>query len=101
MRLSPGRGHYLVPGCSGKDYVVNLAVLGGEESCSCPDFRRRGDTCKHLTAATLYRAKVQRRRWEEQGAEPSLRRENRRGYVSGPWYGSASVAGPHEHHAGA
>ncbi len=37
---------------------MDLAVFGGEESCSCPDFERRRDTCKHLIAATIYRAKT-------------------------------------------
>jgi predicted nucleic acid-binding Zn finger protein len=38
-----------------------LGVFGGEESCSCPDFRRRHDTCKHLAAATVARAKARMR----------------------------------------
>ena len=51
-----GHGKYNVPGCTGGPYVVDLAPLGGEESCSCPD-HAKGHTCKHLIAATIYRAK--------------------------------------------
>ena len=34
-------------------YVVSLE----EESCDCPSFRHTGETCKHVFAALLYRAK--------------------------------------------
>jgi len=52
-------GRYVVPGCSGGSYTVDLAVFGGEESCTCPDHRRHPETaCKHIHAATLYRARV-------------------------------------------
>ena len=54
-----GHGKYRVPSCTGgQPYVVDLAPLGGDESCSCPD-HAKGHTCKHLIAATLYRAKRQ------------------------------------------
>ena len=50
-----GKGVYSVPSCSGEGtYEVDLAVFGGEESCSCPDRER---PCKHLIAATIHRAK--------------------------------------------
>jgi uncharacterized Zn finger protein len=50
------RGWYSVPSCSGEgSYEVNLGVFGGEESCSCPD---RARPCKHLVAATIFRAKA-------------------------------------------
>ena len=52
-------GRYEVPGCSGGSYTVDLAVFGGEEKCTCPDHRRHPETvCKHIHAATLYRARV-------------------------------------------
>ncbi len=70
------RGIYTVPGCRGGAYTVNLAVLGGEESCSCPDFRRHKTHCKHVFAATLFRAKIQRPAWKAQQAE-SVRRRRR------------------------
>ncbi len=51
-----GKGVYAVPGCSGGSYTVNLAVFGDDpESCDCPD---RAPVCKHLVAATIFRAKV-------------------------------------------
>ncbi len=53
---SIGHGRYEVPGCSGGSYTVDLAVFGGEETCSCPD-RHREYSCKHLVAATIFRAK--------------------------------------------
>lgn len=63
-----GRGRFLVPGCSGGGpYDVQLAILGNEESCTCPDFttprrgREDGQPCKHLYAATVVRAKRQAR----------------------------------------
>jgi hypothetical protein len=55
-----GHGVYTVPGCSGGSYTVDLVPFGGEESCSCPDYRRHkrtGTSCKHIVAATIYRAK--------------------------------------------
>jgi uncharacterized Zn finger protein len=53
-----GHGVYTVPGCSGGSYRVDLAVFGGEETCSCPDHARHPEhTCKHLIAASIYRAK--------------------------------------------
>ncbi len=53
-----GHGIYSVPGCSGGSYRVNLAVFGGEETCTCPDHARHPEySCKHLIAATTYRAK--------------------------------------------
>jgi hypothetical protein len=61
--IHEGRGVYTVPGCSGGSYRVDLAVFGGEESCSCPDFtaprrnREPGEPCKHLYAATIFRAR--------------------------------------------
>src|SRR5215207_5606373 len=61
-----GCGRFSVPGCSGAGpYIVQLAILGDEESCTCPDFttprRRRedGEPCKHIYAATVVRAKRQ------------------------------------------
>jgi uncharacterized Zn finger protein len=52
-----GKGVYSVPSCSGEGvtYEVNLGVFGGEESCNCPDKER---PCKHLVAATIFRAKA-------------------------------------------
>ncbi len=65
-----GRGVYLVPGCSGGSYTVDLAVFGGEESCNCPD---RAPVCKHLVAATIYRAKTTARRRREQAHRAAAR----------------------------
>lgn len=52
-----GKGVYRIPGGSGF-YRVNLAIFEGDESCSCPDFRRHHLTCKHIACATLHRSKV-------------------------------------------
>ena len=68
-----GRGWYRVPGCSGGTYTVYLAVLGGEECCDCPDFGHREEVavCKHIVAATIYRAQgaAERRRDAEARSE--------------------------------
>ncbi len=62
-----GHGVYSVPGCSGGTYTVDLAPFGGEESCSCPDHNRHPEkTCKHIAAATIYRAKARARSRREQ-----------------------------------
>ena len=53
-----GHGVYTVPGCSGGVYTVDLAVFGGEESCSCPDHARHKAPCKHVFAATVARSKA-------------------------------------------
>lgn len=50
-----------MPGCSGDvGYTVNLDVFSDDprETCSCPDYRRHKSTCKHITGATIYRAKA-------------------------------------------
>lgn len=54
-----GHGVYAVPGFSGSTYTVDLDVFAEDprESCSCPDHRRHKTTCKHITAATIWRAK--------------------------------------------
>ncbi len=60
--IHEGHGVYTVPGCSGGTYRVDLAVFGGEESCSCPDHNRHPEkTCKHIFAATVARAKARMR----------------------------------------
>jgi hypothetical protein len=62
-----GHGVYEVPGCSGGTYEVDLAVFDGEETCSCPDHARRpGYSCKHLAAATIFRAKARAKARREQ-----------------------------------
>lgn len=38
-------------------YVVHL----GRETCTCPDYERRGEPCKHLYAATVAASKLWRR----------------------------------------
>jgi uncharacterized Zn finger protein len=65
-----GHGHYEVPGCSGGTYTVDLAIGGGEESCSCPD---RAPICKHLIAATIFRAKARATARREQGERTAAR----------------------------
>ena len=45
---------WAVPSCSGEGfYLVDLRA----EICSCPDFERRGENCKHIYAAAIARAK--------------------------------------------
>jgi hypothetical protein len=48
-----------VPSCSepGRSYLVSLA---GEGRCSCADWRRRREPCKHVFAALVWAAKVRR-----------------------------------------
>src|SRR4051812_44529354 len=63
-------GHYSVPGCVEGAYEVDLGIFSGLQTCECPDFEiNQIATCKHLTAAELYRCKVQRPRWKHQQAE--------------------------------
>jgi hypothetical protein len=65
--IHEGHGVYAVPGCSGGSYTVDLAVFGGEESCSCPDHARHPKySCKHLIAATISRAKSRAKARREQ-----------------------------------
>jgi hypothetical protein len=50
---------YVVPSCTGATtYTVHLAP---RERCSCPDFARRGEPCKHLFCATIAAAKARAR----------------------------------------
>jgi hypothetical protein len=65
-----GHGVYMVPGCSGGVYVVDLAVFGGTESCNCPD---RAPVCKHVYAATVARAKARMRARTVQAARTKAR----------------------------
>lgn len=54
-----GHGVYEVPGSNGWTYTVHLDVFGEGESCGCPDHERHPEfTCKHITAATICRAKT-------------------------------------------
>lgn len=65
-----GGGTYSVPSTSGSGtYTVELA--GEDESCDCSDHHRHPElTCKHLTAATIYRARRRARmRREQRGCE--------------------------------
>lgn len=49
-------GGLSLPSCSepGRIYRVSLA---GEGCCSCPDWRRRKQPCKHIYAALIWTAK--------------------------------------------
>ena len=67
IRLFEERGHeiehpypgvYLVPGCKGSTYTVHLAPRA---RCTCPDFERHHEPCKHLYAAEIVAAKTRRR----------------------------------------
>jgi hypothetical protein len=66
--IHEGRGVYSVPGRSGGSYTVNLSVFTDEpETCSCPDHARHPElTCKHLAAASIYRAKSRAKARREQ-----------------------------------
>ncbi len=69
-----GKGRYTVPGCAGGSYTVDLAVFGGEESCSCPDHARHPEySCKHLSAAAIFRAKARAKARREQAARTTAR----------------------------
>ena len=71
-----GKGVYSVPSCSGEgSYEVDLAVFGGEESCNCPD---RARPCKHLVAATIFRAKARTRARREQAERTAARASSTR-----------------------
>jgi hypothetical protein len=46
---------WAVPSCSGADVYL---VKPRDESCTCPDYRRRELPCKHVYAALIVRAKT-------------------------------------------
>ncbi len=49
---------FRVPSCTGRGtYQVDYA----EETCQCPDFTYRDETCKHLLAVGVFYAKARRR----------------------------------------
>lgn len=53
-KVSPGEDLYLVPSCTGRgSYTVDY----GDETCNCPDFRHRGENCKHIYAVGISLAK--------------------------------------------
>lgn len=62
---SLGFGFYKIPSQDPKKrigpeshYLVTLGIYANEEErCSCIDYSIRKDTCKHIVAATLFRAK--------------------------------------------
>ncbi len=69
-----GHGVYMVPGCSGGTYTVDLAVFTDEpETCSCPDYQRHKQPCKHVYAATVARAKARMRARTVQAARTKAR----------------------------
>ncbi len=50
-------GCYRVPSCSGEgSYAV--VYMREEESCECPDWQIRGNTCKHVLCCAVIRAKT-------------------------------------------
>ncbi len=53
-QASPGEDLYLVPSCTGRGFY---SVDYSEETCDCPDFRRRGENCKHILAVGVLVAK--------------------------------------------
>ncbi len=65
-----GGGSYSVPSSSGgSTYTVSLT--GEDESCDCSDRRHHPElTCKHMTAATIYRARRRARMRREQSMTP-------------------------------
>ncbi len=50
---------YNVPSCSGEDFYV---VRYDKETCECEDYRRRGESCKHILAVGVKRAKRRAKR---------------------------------------
>ena len=69
-----GHGRYEVPGCSGGTYTIDLAVFTDEpETCSCPDYQRHKEPCKHVYATSLYRAKSRAKARREQGERTASR----------------------------
>ncbi len=53
-QASPGEDLYLVPSCTGRGFY---SVDYSEETCDCPDFRRRRENCKHILAVGVLVAK--------------------------------------------
>ena len=51
-----GDDEYVVAGSHGTLYQVDL--VDEDESCTCKDASVRGETCKHIYAAVVERAKV-------------------------------------------
>lgn len=57
-----GDDFFIVPSSeAGRSYVVDL----GNEVCECRSYEYRGGTCKHLAAATIFRARSEARGPEE------------------------------------
>ncbi len=72
--IHEGHGVYMVPGCSGGTYTVDLAVFTDEpETCSCPDYQRHKQPCKHVYAATVARAKSRAKARREQAERTASR----------------------------
>ena len=53
----PVSGEYGVPSAT-EEGVLYTVSLEGEGECGCPCFRFRGGPCKHVYAATIFRAKA-------------------------------------------
>jgi hypothetical protein len=53
-QASRGEDLYLVPSCTGRGFY---SVDYSEETCDCPDFRRRRENCKHILAVGVLVAK--------------------------------------------
>ena len=65
---SMSAGGLSVPSCSEPDHSYRVS-LAGEGRCSCADWRRREQPCKHLYAALVWAAqrRVALRRAEQPG----------------------------------
>ncbi len=69
-----GHGRYEVRGCGGGTYEVDLKVFTDEpETCSCPDYQRHKQPCKHVYAATVARAKSRAKARREQAERTASR----------------------------
>ena len=64
---------YVVRGSGGSNYTVSL----DQQSCSCPDRRRRGRLCKHLFAAQVIDSREACRR--KKTAKPKVIRHDGQG----------------------
>ncbi len=63
-----GHGRYSVEG-NDVDYVVDLGIDGGDETCNCPATK----ACYHIGLATIYRAKRRMAARRAQAAKTAAR----------------------------
>lgn len=72
IERAPRPASFYIPSCSGEErYEASLGIDDDAPSCSCPDFRRRQQACKHVYCLEIWTAHRNRQRARGRGPRSS------------------------------